>query len=107
MSILKTTSVYTLLSQFGSAYLKENYDFDCSCAVCSLPDSQSRKSDLRLEKMKELYHNLATWSSGSIDGREAVDIAREIWSLGEEEGYYSERGQLAADVVHVAAAHSE
>ena len=79
----------------------------CTCAVCSLTDEESRASDERLVKMTSLYTKLATWSSGGIDGPAAVKIAREIWAIGDVEGYVSERGQLAADVVHVACAHSE
>jgi hypothetical protein len=57
-------------------------------------------------KMSALYTKLASWSS-TFDGKAAVKVAREIWKIGDAEGYLSERGQLAADVVHVAAAHSE
>lgn len=57
--------------------------------------------------MAQLKRQFGTWGNGDISGREAVEIAREIWRLGEEEGYWSERGQLAADAVWVAASHSE
>ena len=74
--------------------------------MCSLHDSEARESDERLVKMANLYKTLATWSA-SHDGRTAIDVARKIWKVGDEEGYISERGRLAADIVHVAAAHSE
>lgn len=67
----------------------------------------SKASDARLVKMAQLKRQFGTWGNGDISGREAVEIAREIWRLGEEEGYWSERGQLAADAVWVAASHSE
>ena len=57
--------------------------------------------------MNELYSKLGTWQHGEIDGKEAIRIVREIWGIGEEEGYWSERGRLAADGAWVAAAHSE
>lgn len=57
--------------------------------------------------MTELYSRLATWQHEKIDGIEAIQIAREIWGIGEQEGYWSERGRLAADASWVAAAHSE
>ena len=57
--------------------------------------------------MRELYLQFATWSAGTIDGLTASQIAIAIWETGEKAGYLSERGQLAADVAHVAAAHSE
>lgn len=75
--------------------------------MCSLADAESHESDERLIKMALLYEKFGRWSSGDIEGREAVKLARELWQTGETEGYVSERGQLAADVVHVAAAHSE
>ena len=57
--------------------------------------------------MAKLYERFTTWQDGSLTGKQALDVAREIWSVGEEEGYWSERGQLAADAAWVAAAHSE
>lgn len=57
--------------------------------------------------MAELYGRFSTWGSGHLTGKQAIDIAREIWTVGEEEGYWSERGQLAADAALVAAAHYE
>lgn len=57
--------------------------------------------------MRDLYKQLAGWSSGTIDGHAASQIAKKIWALYEAEDYLSERGQLAADVAHVAAAHGE
>lgn len=57
--------------------------------------------------MSDLYKRLSTWGQGTIDGRGAIRIVKRIWDIGEEEGYTSERGRLAADAVLVAAAHSE
>ncbi|ELU40462.1 SET domain-containing protein [Rhizoctonia solani AG-1 IA] len=48
-----------------------------------------------------------TWGSDNIKGTEAIKTAKKIWSIGETEGYISERGQLAADAAHVAAAHGD
>ncbi|OSD07139.1 SET domain-containing protein [Trametes coccinea BRFM310] len=88
-------------------FLREHYGFECQCAVCSLPDDLSAKSDERLNAMSELYARFSSWQHERISGSEATATAVSIWRLGEEEGYWSERGQLAADVIHVAAAHSE
>ena len=57
--------------------------------------------------MTALYGQFRAWQHGHIGGKQAIDIARQIWALGEEEGYWSERGQLAADAAWVAAAHDE
>lgn len=57
--------------------------------------------------MVQLKNEFATWGSGDISGRKAISIVRDMWRLGEEEGYWSERGQLAADAAWVAAAHAE
>ena len=57
--------------------------------------------------MASLYTRFSSWGTGQLTGKEAIDTAREIWLTGEEEGYWSERGQLAADASLVAAAHSE
>ncbi|KLO05931.1 SET domain-containing protein [Schizopora paradoxa] len=89
------------------SFLQSHYHFHCSCSVCSLPDALSRKSDDRLTKMSANFQELASWGTEAIDGVKASEIAIGIWHLGEEEGYWSERGRLAADIVHVAAAHSD
>lgn len=88
-------------------HLNQDYGFHCTCACCSLPDEESKASDIRLTTMSDLYNRLSTWGQGIIDGREAIRIVKRIWDIGEEEGYTSERGRLAADAVLVAAAHSE
>ncbi|KAF8967087.1 hypothetical protein BDZ97DRAFT_1656788, partial [Flammula alnicola] len=88
------------------AYLSKQYGFLCTCDVCSLPDELSKASDERLSKISALYEAYATWGS-KIDGVEAINHIRKIWQLEDEEGYWSERGQLAADATWVAAAHSE
>jgi hypothetical protein len=57
--------------------------------------------------MTELYGKLASWAHGSITGKQAIHLIHQIWAIGTEEGYWSERGQLAADATLVAVAHSE
>ena len=75
--------------------------------MCSLQGLESQLSDKRLSEMTSLGQKFASWGSYQIDGNTASHIANTIWGLGEEEGYWSERGRLAADMVHVAAVHSE
>lgn len=57
--------------------------------------------------MTELHERLARWGHAFIDGEEAIGVVRKIWDVGEEEGYWSERGRLAADAVWISAGHSE
>ena len=89
------------------AYLSQHYGFHCACDVCSLPDALSKASDARLSEISQLYQEFATWGAHKITGARAMECVRKIWQLEEEEGYWSERGQLAADAAWVAAAHSE
>ncbi|EIW59597.1 uncharacterized protein TRAVEDRAFT_121744 [Trametes versicolor FP-101664 SS1] len=89
-------------------FLLDHYGFDCRCAACRAPsDDLVARSDQRLGAMSELYAQFSGWQHGRLNGSEAAAVAISIWNLGEEEGYWSERGQLAADVVHIAAAHSD
>jgi len=88
-------------------FLLQQYGFNCTCAICSLPDARSRASDKRLAHMTELSEKLARWRYANIDGDEAIEVVRKIWDVREREGYWSERGQLAADATWVAAGHSE
>uniref|UniRef100_A0A8H8CH42 SET domain-containing protein n=1 Tax=Psilocybe cubensis TaxID=181762 RepID=A0A8H8CH42_PSICU len=89
------------------AYLTQQYGFKCTCDVCALPDGLSQASDRRLSKISELYRKFATWGNMDIDGIQAINYVREIWEIEDEEGYWSERGQLAADAAWVAASHSD
>ncbi|KAF8798846.1 SET domain-containing protein [Phlegmacium glaucopus] len=88
------------------AFLSKQYGFNCTCAVCALPEPLSKASDQRLMEMSRRYENFKTWG-GEIDGVEAIQHIRKIWEIGEEEGYWSERGQLAADAAWIAASHSD
>jgi hypothetical protein len=92
---------------FSRAFLAEHYGFECQCSVCSLPDAESQASDKRLEGISEAYERLALWGEGHLSGTDAIVQVRKIWHLENEEGYWSERGRLAADAAWVAAAHSE
>jgi hypothetical protein len=57
--------------------------------------------------MSDLYERLRTWGKGEIDGGKAIRVVNRIWAIGDEEGYTSQRGRLAADAVIIAVAHSE
>ncbi len=97
----------SVLDILAREYLSQVYGFRCTCDVCSLPDAESLASDGRLTSMTDLYARFATWGQSQITGLQAIEIVNKIWALGEEEGYWSERGTLAADAAWVAAAHSE
>lgn len=85
----------------------QTYGFHCMCACCALPDKESNASDNRLMTMSDLYDRLRTWGQRVIDGRDGIRLVEQLWAVGEEEGYTSERGRLAADAALIAAAHSE
>lgn len=87
--------------------LEAHYGFTCQCSVCSLPEAELKKSDERLSEIANLYSRFKTWGNAVISGREAIDLVNRIWQIGADEGYHSERGQLAADALYVAASHSE
>ncbi|KAF6757576.1 hypothetical protein DFP72DRAFT_891568 [Ephemerocybe angulata] len=89
------------------SFLQQTYGFGCTCSVCSLPEAESKASDSRLSAMAANWARFAKWIDGTINGVEAIELVREIWKLGDEEGYGSERGRLAADAVWVAAGHSD
>ncbi|KAF8208655.1 hypothetical protein K438DRAFT_2068491 [Mycena galopus ATCC 62051] len=88
-------------------FLSEQYGFECTCAVCALDPTASKISDQRLTAIAHYYGRLASWGSGAISGAEAIDTINKIWKLEEEEGYWSERGRLAADGAWIAASHSD
>ncbi|KAK0201988.1 hypothetical protein DFS33DRAFT_1351269 [Desarmillaria ectypa] len=88
-------------------FLSNHYGFHCACSVCSLPPSQSQASDERLNSISGLYKLFSTWGTHSISGTEAIDVVRRLWTLTNEERYFSERGQLFADAALVSLSHSD
>ncbi|KAJ7075835.1 hypothetical protein B0H15DRAFT_791339 [Mycena belliarum] len=89
------------------SFLWQQYGFECACAVCSLHAAALQASDERLTRISRHYTYLATWGHGKINGVEAISTINKIWELEDEEGYWSERGRLAADGAWIAAAHSD
>ncbi|PFH53872.1 hypothetical protein AMATHDRAFT_53434, partial [Amanita thiersii Skay4041] len=82
-------------------HLSQHYGFDCTCDVCSLPEALSRASDERLSRMSELYGRIGLWGKGEMSSEKAIETVKEIMKLGEEEGYWSERGRVAADAAWI------
>lgn len=72
-----------------------------------MPDDISQTSDVRLSQMQNMHNELAQWAQGRIEGEKAIKLINEIWWVGSLEGYWSQRGRLAADAVVVALSHSE
>lgn len=72
-----------------------------------MAEEESQASDRRLEAINGAYERFASWGQGQISGTDAIAQVRKIWRLEDEEGYWSERGSLAADATLVAASHSE
>ncbi|KAJ6584695.1 hypothetical protein B0H19DRAFT_1318925 [Mycena capillaripes] len=88
-------------------FLSQQYGFRCTCAVCSLDAAASAASDKRLSAISHYYGQVATWGTNTINGVEAISIINKIWKLEDEEGYWSERGRLAADGAWIASSHSD
>ncbi|KAJ6512016.1 hypothetical protein C8R47DRAFT_1093165 [Mycena vitilis] len=88
-------------------FLSEHYGFQCTCAVCSLDSAASAASDKRLVTISHYYGHVAAWGNNAINGAEAISTINKIWQLEDEEGYWSERGRLAADGAWIAASHSD
>ncbi|KAJ6584711.1 hypothetical protein B0H19DRAFT_1059082 [Mycena capillaripes] len=56
------------------------------------------------ERRTKYYRRLAAWENNTVSGVEAISTINKIWNLEDEEGYWIERGRLAAEI---AAPHSE
>lgn len=72
-----------------------------------MPDDISEISDDRLSQLQNMQNELSQWAQGKIEGDKAIRLINEIWWVGSLEGYWSQRGRLAADAVTVALSHSE
>lgn len=89
------------------AFLKQAYDFDCSCAVCSLESEKVQESDQRITRINSLKATLSAWTANSIGGAEAIQLIEDAINTMRQEGMTYEFGQLYADAAHVATAHSD
>ncbi|KZV87006.1 SET domain-containing protein [Exidia glandulosa HHB12029] len=87
-------------------YLQKTYNFTCTCSACSRSEAENDASDARLREHQQLMERFASWGRGEINGVEATKAGRRIYDIRyNEEKYTSMRGQLLADLAHVAAAH--
>jgi hypothetical protein len=68
-------------------YLLHNYNFECKCRVCSLPERESRESDIRLSAINELNGQLGR----TKNGLERTRLLNRLLQLTEEEGVPSRR----------------
>ncbi|KIJ54846.1 hypothetical protein M422DRAFT_24744 [Sphaerobolus stellatus SS14] len=88
--------------------LKEIYSFECGCHVCSLSGRNNEISDMGLNAMSTIEAEFRKWRQDTtMDGAEAVRLAKRVWTIGEKVGYWAGRGRLAEDVTRVAAAHHD
>jgi hypothetical protein len=71
-------------------YLLEDYGFDCSCSACSQSPSDRERSDGTLNSMVTIHEEFSKWDNDTkMDGAETVRLAKQVWALGEKEGYWA------------------
>lgn len=107
--------------------MRDDYHFECSCPVCSLPEDLSTQSDERLSVLQALFEQLTGWNDETIDGKQTIEIVNKIWEMSVGEGYFNEcvfyslprpqaqanavrqfrLGEIAAIASMVASAHEE
>jgi hypothetical protein len=66
-------------------YLRSKYNFECKCAICTLPENESRKLDEKIVAMTQLNAELEK----TVDGLETVKLVNRILQLMEEAGVSS------------------
>ncbi|KAH8830113.1 hypothetical protein DL96DRAFT_1591655 [Flagelloscypha sp. PMI_526] len=88
-------------------YLMQNYGFLCECSTCSLPKALSEKSDERLVEIDNLYKTFNSWAIGNISSPEAIDVARHVIELENQEEYYHDRAKLTEEAAWIAASASD
>jgi hypothetical protein len=67
-------------------YLRKNYNFDCKCAVCALPEEESAKLDERLARLAEMVKQVNHDARIAENGMEFTRLINTIMQLTEEEG---------------------
>lgn len=57
--------------------------------MCSLSPGDAGRSDTLLSSMVTIHAEFMKWREDHLDPKEAVRLAKRIWTLGEKEGYWS------------------
>jgi len=90
------------------AHLRPGYHFTCACSVCSLPGAESKISDGRRVKVKELWDlNLNPNLRGNQPLEDVVNDTVKAIHLLQKEGYLSDADGFMNDAVYVCAYFSD
>ena len=84
------------------AHLRSRYHFTCACPVCSLPEAESKRSDVRRQRINELW-NLVGHLTAPTQKDQCVNAAVEAMRLLREEGYWLDAAAFfneARPVIH-------
>ncbi|KAF8850985.1 SET domain-containing protein [Acephala macrosclerotiorum] len=71
------------------AVLKQTWQFDCQCSLCSRSESANQASDARIAQISHLQSHLSDWTATSIA---TPAMADKLLSLYEEEGIHAAQG---------------
>jgi hypothetical protein len=64
-------------------YLRNNYNFECKCAACTLPEKESLRLDGRLTTLAQMIKRIDDGMAG--DGLETTRLINQILQLTKEE----------------------
>ncbi|TVY68677.1 SET domain-containing protein [Lachnellula suecica] len=88
--------------------LKEGFGFDCTCEICSLPETELKKSDGRLIRAQNLDDNIGNSESVRYSPAKVLKNCKTLLGIYEEEGIRDDRlSRLYFDIFQVCNMHGD
>jgi hypothetical protein len=87
------------------AILRTRYHFTCACSICSLPEAESKMSDARRQKVKELWEIAGRFTPAQ--GVQCLNVVVEAIRLLQEEGYLADADDFTNEAGPICAFHSD
>ncbi|KAE8446804.1 hypothetical protein EG329_011581 [Mollisiaceae sp. DMI_Dod_QoI] len=95
-------------SQVRKQILKDHFEFDCTCELCSLPEHELRASDERLARAEKLDETIGDSRNVHSSPDEVMKSARTLFNIYEEEGIKDGRlSRLYYDLFQMCNMHSD
>ncbi|KAF7311887.1 Set domain-containing protein 5 [Mycena indigotica] len=89
-------------------HLEETYGFTCNCKFCTLDAEATEQRDAWAAEWKALETDFdARSGNGTLPGKEAIRIVRDLWELSLKLDYTTDRARFSEEAGLVAIAHGD
>jgi hypothetical protein len=106
IALITNRRLYGSPRQSRQALLRSWYHFTCACSVCTLPEAESKMSDARRQKVKELLEFTENYFAPT-QGVQCLYVIAEGIRLLKEEGYLADADDFANVAGPICAFHCD